>query len=65
MVLIPAVRLRAIQPNDGEDGRSDRIRTSDFLLPKQALYQAELRSDGGRLLQGFANTGNGNVPPLT
>ena len=25
------------------DGRGDWIRTSDFLLPKQALYQAELR----------------------
>jgi hypothetical protein len=23
--------------------RGDRIRTCDFLLPKQALYQAELR----------------------
>ena len=24
-------------------GRGERIRTSDILLPKQALYQAELR----------------------
>ena len=29
----------------GENGRSDRIRTCDVLLPKQVLYQAELRSD--------------------
>ena len=28
-----------------ENGRSDRIRTCDVLLPKQVLYQAELRSD--------------------
>ena len=27
------------------NGRSDRIRTCDVLLPKQVLYQAELRSD--------------------
>ena len=26
-------------------GRGDRIRTYDLLLPKQALYQAELRPD--------------------
>ena len=30
----------------GTDGRGDWIRTSDFLLPKQALYQAELRPGG-------------------
>ena len=28
------------------DGRGDWIRTSDLLLPKQALHQAELRPDG-------------------
>ena len=27
------------------DGRGERIRTSDILLPKQALYRAELRPD--------------------
>ena len=26
-------------------GRGDRIRTCDFLLPKQALYQAELHPE--------------------
>lgn len=26
-------------------GRGDRIRTCDILLPKQALYQTELRLD--------------------
>ncbi len=26
-------------------GRGDRIRTCDLLLPKQALYQAELRPE--------------------
>ena len=30
-----------------KNGRSDRIRTCDVLLPKQVLYQAELRSDYG------------------
>ena len=28
-------------------GRGERIRTSDILLPKQALYQAEPRPDRG------------------
>ena len=27
-------------------GRGGQIRTDDFLLPKQALYQAELRPEG-------------------
>ena len=27
------------------NGRSDRIRTCNVLLPKQVLYQAELRSE--------------------
>ena len=31
------------------DGRGERIRTSDILLPKQALYQAELRPANPRL----------------
>ena len=43
------------------DGREERIRTSGLLLPKQALYQAELPPDrGARGLQlkdfrGFCN----------
>jgi hypothetical protein len=32
----------------GKFGRSERIRTSDPLLPKQVRYQAALRSDLGR-----------------
>ncbi len=28
---------------DDRSGRGDRIRTCDLLLPKQALYQTELR----------------------
>ena len=35
-----------------ESGRGDRIRTCDFLLPKQALYQAELHPEVGRALSG-------------
>ena len=36
-------------PQHGKTGRSERIRTSDPLLPKQVRYQAALRSDrGGR-----------------
>ena len=31
--------------NNRENGRSERIRTSDPLLPKQVRYQAALRSD--------------------
>ena len=31
-------------------GRGDWIRTSDILLPKQALYRAELHPDGGLIL---------------
>lgn len=34
------VRLALI--GHGKNGRGDWIRTSDILLPKQALYQAEL-----------------------
>lgn len=35
---------------DPQGGRGGQIRTDDFLLPKQALYQAELRPvvDGAR-----------------
>ncbi len=32
------------------DGRGERIRTSGPLLPKQVLYQAELRPGAGRVL---------------
>ncbi len=34
--------------NSAGDGRSERIRTSDPLLPKQVRYQTALRSDRGR-----------------
>ena len=37
----PGVRGRQL------DGREDWIRTSGLLLPKQALYQAELPPDEG------------------
>ena len=41
-----------IQGTDCEySGRSDWIRTSDFDVPNVALYQAELRSDRGAILQ--------------
>ena len=35
-----------------KSGRGGQIRTDDFLLPKQALYQAELRPviDWGRMM---------------
>ena len=35
----------------GKTGRSERIRTSDPLLPKQVRYQAALRSD--RVARGY------------
>ena len=34
----------------GKAGRGERIRTSDILLPKQALYQAELRPERQRIV---------------
>ena len=37
-------------------GRGDWIRTSDFHLPKMALYQAELRPD--ELLELFRTSGS-------
>src|SRR5262249_3472192 len=42
-------------PNNPRVGRGERIRTSDILLPKQALYQAEPRPDQGmaRVLDGL------------
>lgn len=36
----------------GESGRSERIRTSDPLYPKQVRYQAAPRSDCGFFSQG-------------
>jgi hypothetical protein len=31
-----------------QNGRGDRIRTCDLLVPNQALYQAKLHPDGER-----------------
>ncbi len=39
-------------------GRSSWIRTNDLLLPKQALYQAELYSDGAGPIAAFGNVRN-------
>jgi hypothetical protein len=37
-------------------GRGGQIRTDDFLLPKQALYQAELRPErGGEIASSMIN----------
>jgi hypothetical protein len=46
-------------------GRGERIRTSDPLLPKQMLYQAELRPDRGRPRQGRAGSLAGLQPDAT
>ena len=47
-----------------ENGRSERIRTSDPLLPKQVRYQAALRSDRGGAItarrQGMQEASGGN-----
>ena len=45
--------FRASAPSEqrlgfGKENRGDRIRTCDFLVPNQALYQAELRPGGTR-----------------
>lgn len=40
-------------------GRSSWIRTNDLLLPKQALYQAELYSDGAGPIAAFIWLRNG------
>lgn len=47
--LFPASFLSRHEPNfrNKESGRGGQIRTDDFLLPKQALYQAELRPAAG------------------
>jgi hypothetical protein len=47
-----------------EFGRGERIRTSDILLPKQALYQAEPRPDQGmsRVLDGLRLSCNRATP---
>lgn len=39
---------------EGEDGRSERIRTSDPCVPNAVLYQAEPHSDRGDGPQGVA-----------
>ncbi len=43
---------KAAQPRPAarDSGRGERIRTSDILLPKQALYQAELRPGQQRII---------------
>ena len=33
----------------GQRGRGERIRTSDILLPKQALHRTELHPDSARV----------------
>ena len=42
----------------GRPGRSSWIRTNDLLLPKQALYQAELYSDGAGPIAAFKEPRN-------
>lgn len=37
-----------LRENTGKSGRNSRIRTYDLCLPKAALYQAELYSEGCR-----------------
>jgi hypothetical protein len=36
------LRAHKVRQTQRKNGRGDRIRTCDFLLPKQALYQTEL-----------------------
>ena len=43
-----------------DPGRSSWIRTNDLLLPKQALYQAELYSDGAGPIAAFRYGRNGS-----
>ena len=47
-------RAELYESNQGKNGRSERIRTSDPLLPKQVRYQTALRSDRGGRITGFA-----------
>src|SRR6516165_1799760 len=48
---------RRVVPGHARVGRGERIRTSDILLPKQALYQAEPRPEprDGAGFSRFAN----------
>ncbi len=46
----PSVPKYGPEPSPELHGRGDWIRTNDLLLPKQALYQAELRP-GRRFLR--------------
>ena len=54
------MRGRALVPPDRHNSlkikksRGGQIRTDDFLLPKQALYQAELRPVRGGKIAGLA-----------
>ncbi len=41
--LVPTLSLYCTQLTETQKSRGGQIRTDDFLLPKQALYQAELR----------------------
>ena len=52
-----------MEPNrECENGRGDRIRTCDLLVPNQALYQAKLHPVGreGRKGRGLMRSVNGN-----
>ena len=43
--------VKRVNAGIGVNGRGERIRTSDLLVPNQALYQAEPRPDEERNLQ--------------
>ena len=47
--VIPTIKLKSAQGRFEFYGRGDRIRTYDILLPKQALYQTELRPECQKL----------------
>ena len=42
----------------GKNGRGDRIRTYDLLVPNQALYQAKLHPETSRRARMIADTVN-------
>ena len=46
----PCLAGRSCLSSEKENGRSDRIRTCDVLVPNQVLYRAELRSDNGDII---------------
>jgi hypothetical protein len=56
-------RQHEIQPR-AEFGRGEKIRTSDFIVPNDALYQAELHPEPAAIIPIYKSIGQTKLPDL-